>query len=102
MFKFYFLQIQHQQQEVNLGQGILLPFSYCIRIKHWKCRYRFWSFIMAQTTLLRIGKLISCTRLHLYTYTFPGAANILDFAVGGGAYGTIWFSRWSDNQANNE
>ncbi|WKD00893.1 DUF3996 domain-containing protein [Borreliella americana] len=32
-----------------------------------------------------------------YIYTFPGAANILDFSVGAGGYGTIWFSRFEGN-----
>ncbi|WKC79939.1 DUF3996 domain-containing protein [Borreliella tanukii] len=34
-----------------------------------------------------------------YTHTFPGSANILDFSVGAGGYGTIWFSRFSGSQS---
>lgn len=35
-----------------------------------------------------------------YTHTFAKINNILDFAVGGGGYGTIWFSRWGNGQTN--
>lgn len=35
-----------------------------------------------------------------YTHTFAGADNILDFTVGGGGNGTIWFSRWINNKIN--
>ncbi len=34
-----------------------------------------------------------------YIYTFPGAANFLDFSVGAGGYGTIWFSRFGGSQS---
>lgn len=34
-----------------------------------------------------------------YIYTFPGAANILDFSVGAGGYGTIWFSRFGGSKS---
>ncbi|MBB6042550.1 DUF3996 domain-containing protein [Borreliella yangtzensis] len=34
-----------------------------------------------------------------YTYTFSGAANILDFSIGAGGYGTIWFSRFGGSQS---
>ncbi|WPM05771.1 DUF3996 domain-containing protein [Borreliella sinica] len=34
-----------------------------------------------------------------YIHTFPGAANILDFSVGAGGYGTIWFSRFGSGQS---
>ncbi|SCW27918.1 Protein of unknown function [Borreliella japonica] len=34
-----------------------------------------------------------------YIHVFPGAANILNFSVGAGGYGTIWFSRFGGSQS---
>ncbi|AYE36423.1 hypothetical protein DB313_02945 [Borrelia turcica IST7] len=84
----------------KFGVGFLLPFPIVLELNIGNVDIDFGLYSGANNLFKDWKTLFLAVDYIFYTYTFPGAANILDFAVGGGAYGTIWFSRWSDNQAN--
>ncbi|AWG42930.1 hypothetical protein CR532_02950 [Candidatus Borreliella tachyglossi] len=84
----------------KFGAGLLLPFPIALELSIGNVDIDF-GLYAGSNNLFRDWKTLFLALDYIfYTFTFSGAANILDFAVGGGAYGTIWFSRWGSNQAN--
>ncbi|AAX17070.1 BAPKO_0422 family outer member beta-barrel protein [Borrelia hermsii] len=84
----------------KFGLGILLPFPIAleINIKNFDIDLGVYNgtnniFKDWQTLFLAIDYIF-------YTHAFKNIDNILDFAIGGGGYGTIWFSRLGNGQAN--
>ncbi|UER67726.1 DUF3996 domain-containing protein [Borrelia sp. BU AG58] len=85
----------------KFGTGILLPFPIVLELSLGSVDIDFGLYNGANNLFQDWKTLFLALDYLFYAYTFPGAASILEFAVGGGAYGTIWFSRWSGSQANN-
>lgn len=84
----------------KFGMGILLPFpiALAINIENFDIDLGVYNgtnnlFKDWQTLFLAIDYIF-------YAHTPENTDNILDFAVGGGGYGTIWFSRFGNGQTN--
>ncbi|WP_024653474.1 BAPKO_0422 family outer member beta-barrel protein [Borrelia persica] len=83
----------------KFGIGILLPFPIALEfnIKNFDIDLGIYSgvnnlFQDWQTLFFALDYIF-------YMHTFEELNDVLDFAIGGGGYGTIWFSRWSHFQA---
>ncbi|UGQ17352.1 DUF3996 domain-containing protein [Borrelia sp. RT1S] len=84
----------------KFGAGILLPFPIALELNIGNVDIDFGLYSGANNLFKDWKTLFLALDYIFYAYTFPGAANVLELAVGGGAYGTMWLSRWSDSQAN--
>ncbi|WP_024654832.1 BAPKO_0422 family outer member beta-barrel protein [Borrelia hispanica] len=84
----------------NFGIGILLPFPIALEfnIENFDIDLGIYNgannlFKDWQTLFLAIDYIF-------YMHTFKGLNQMLNFSIGGGGYGTIWFSRWSHTHTN--
>ncbi|WKC58114.1 DUF3996 domain-containing protein [Borrelia sp. P9F1] len=84
----------------KFGAGFLLPFPIVLELSIGNVDIDFGLYNGANNLFKDWRTLFLALDYIFYLYTFPGAANILEFAVGGGAYGTMWLSRWGNGQAN--
>ncbi|UPA12226.1 DUF3996 domain-containing protein [Borrelia venezuelensis] len=84
----------------KFGMGILLPFPIALEFNIGNFDIDLGAYSGTNNFFKDWKTLFLAIDYIFYIHTFAGADNMLDFAVGGGGYGTIWFSKWSNNKIN--
>ncbi|AJA90363.1 hypothetical protein OY14_02785 [Borreliella chilensis] len=83
----------------KFGAGIILPFPIALQFNIGDFDFDIGLYSGVNNLFSDWKTLFIALDYIFYIYTFSGAANILDFSVGAGGYGTIWFSRFGGSQS---
>ncbi|WNY68754.1 DUF3996 domain-containing protein [Borreliella lusitaniae] len=83
----------------TFGVGIILPLPIALEISMGNFDLDIGLYSGVNNLFLDWKTLFIALDYIFYTYVFLGTANILDFSVGAGGYGTIWFSRFGGSKS---
>ncbi len=83
----------------KFGAGIILPFPIALQINMGNFDLDIGLYSGVNNLFLDWKTLFIALDYIFYIHIFPGAANILNFSVGAGGYGTIWFSRFGGSRS---